>query len=365
MRVDWLSLHDFRSYHQLDWAPDPGVNVLLGRNGAGKTNLLEAVGYLATLRSFRATADADLINDEADSAVVRAGIKSEERDRLIEIELRRTGPRRAQVDKTALRRNADLLGVIRVISFLPDDLDLIKRGPGARRDLLDDVAVQLWPAARVDHTELERALRQRNAFLKTGSRDESTLAVWDARLSQAAGKVMARRTAVMSAMAPVLVETYQAVAGSSTQVGITYRPSWAAELPPTLSAAGYGDLISASLEKARRADYERRMSTVGTHRDEPGFVIAGQDARSHGSQGEARTMALAIKLAAHRVVAEMVGDLPVLLLDDVFSELDPVRAAALARSLPRGAQTLITSARPEDVPVGGVSWTVEDGVRPR
>ena len=150
MRVDWLSLLDFRSYSALEWNPDPGVNLLIGANGAGKTNVLESIAYLATLKSFRAAPEAALISDEADAAVVRAGITSEQRDRLIEIEIPRQGTRRTQVDKTKLRRTSDLLGVIRVIAFLPEDLDLVKRGPAYRRDLLDDIAVQLWPAAHLD-----------------------------------------------------------------------------------------------------------------------------------------------------------------------------------------------------------------------
>ncbi len=173
MRIDWVSLVDFRSYRQLDWRPDPEVNLLTGPNGAGKTNLLESVAYLASLKSFRSAPDQALIADDADSAVIRVGLGGEERERLIEIEIPRTGQRRTQVDKTKLRRTADLLGVIRVVAFLPEDLDLVKRGPAYRRDLLDDIAVQLWPAAHLDQTEYERALRQRNAFLRQGYHDEA------------------------------------------------------------------------------------------------------------------------------------------------------------------------------------------------
>ncbi len=146
MRVDWLSLLAFRSYKSLEWSPEPGVNLLFGPNGAGKTNALEAIGYLGSLKSFRSTPDSAVIADGAESAVIRAGLTSEDRNRLVEIELPRQGSRRTQVDKTRLKRAADLLGVVRVVAFLPDDLDLIKRGPSYRRDLLDAIAVQLWPA---------------------------------------------------------------------------------------------------------------------------------------------------------------------------------------------------------------------------
>lgn len=360
MRVDWVSLADFRSYPSLEWAPDADVNLLVGPNGAGKTNLLESIAYLATLKSFRSAPDSALIADEADSAVLRSGLVGEGRDRLIEIEIPRQGSRRTQVDKTRLRRTSDLLGVLRVIAFLPEDLDLIKRGPAQRRDLLDDIAVQLWPAAHLDQAEFERALRQRNAFLKQSQSDEATLAVWDSRMSQAGGRVLARRSRVVETLTPMLSQAYAEVANETVGATFTYTPSWSGELDRS-SAAEFAARLAESLEQSRRIDYERRMTTVGPHRDEPGFSIDGHDARVHGSQGEQRTMALAVKLAAHRAVATSVGDSPVLLLDDVFSELDPDRSEALARALPEATQTMITSARPEDVPISGTVWKVSEG----
>lgn len=360
MRVDWVSLIDFRSYPKLEWHPDPGVNLLIGPNGAGKTNLLESVAYLASLKSFRSVPDKAVIADGEDNAVVRAGLVGPERERLIEIEIPRQGSRRTQVDKSRLRRTADLLGVLRVIAFLPDDLDLIKRGPAHRRELLDDIGVQLWPAAHLDQSEYERALRQRNAFLKQGHQDEATLAVWDSRLAQAGGRVLARRARVVETLADMLHEAYADIARTDTGATFTYAPSWSGELDQA-SAAEFGTRLAGSLEQSRRIDYERRMTTVGPHRDEPGFSIDGHDTRVHGSQGEQRTMALAVKLAAHRAVASAVGESPVLLLDDVFSELDPDRADALASALPASTQTIITSARPEDVPISGTVWKVLEG----
>ena len=360
MRVGWLSLLDYRSYPGLEWEPDPGVNLLVGSNGAGKTNLLEAVSYLSTLKSFRGAPDGDLVAEGADAAILRAGILTTERDRTIEMEVPRSGSRRVQVDKTRLARTTDLLGVIRVVSFLPEDLDLVKRGPGERRDLLDDLAVQLWPASYLDQREYERALRQRNAFLRSGQTDDVTLGVWDSRLSQAGGKVLARRARALDLLVPMLTESYLAIARSG-EAGMTYRPSWGEGQFETLSAGEYAAILGDSLERVRRSDYERRVTTVGPHRDEPGFSLDGADARTRASQGEQRTIALAVKLAAHRAVAEIIDEMPVLLLDDVFSELDPTRAAELARSLPDETQTLITSARPEDVPVRGRSWIVGAG----
>jgi len=361
MRVDWLSLIGFRSYANLEWRPDPGVNVLTGPNGAGKTNVLEAIAYLSALRSFRSVPETALIGDDAEAAVVRSGIAGSERRRLIEIEIRREGRRRVQLDKSALRRNSDLLGALRVVAFLPDDLDFVKRGAANRRDLLDDVAVQLWPAAHLDQLELERSLRQRNAFLKVGDTDQAVLSVWDSRLSHAAGRVIARRSKVMETLRPRLAESYAEISGDGAVAGFTYTCSWSEGELARASAAEYADAVNEALEACRHRDYERRMTTVGPHRDEPGFVIDGRDARAYGSQGEQRTMALAVKLSAHRATTAAVGEPPVLLLDDVFSELDPARSAALAKALPSGAQTLITSARPEDVPVAGRPWTAAPG----
>lgn len=362
MRIDWLALGDYRSYPKLDWKPEAGVNILVGPNGAGKTNLLEAISYMATLRSFRKAPDTALISDEADSAIIRSGVSSGDRDRLIEIEIPRQGVRRTQVDKQRLRRTSDMLGVLRVVAFLPEDLDLIKRGPAYRRDLLDEVAVQLWPAAYVDQADFDRSLRQRNAFLKSGQRDHASLDVWDARLAQAGGKVALRRSRVVEGMIPLLAAAYREISSSEAAVDIRYAATWPVDRFIGGSAPAFTESMMGSLKESRHSDFERRVTTVGPHRDEPVLILDDHDSRVHGSQGEQRTLALAIKLAAHRLIAEATGAPPVLLLDDVFSELDPERSAALAGALPDDTQTLVTSARPDEVPVGGVVWAVNGGL---
>jgi DNA replication and repair protein RecF len=362
MRVDWLSLTSFRSYDSLEWRPDPGVNLLVGPNGAGKTNVLEAIAYLASLRSLRGTPDRSLIKDGATSAILRAGVSGEGRERLLEIELPAKGSRRTQVDKGRLRRTSDLLGVVRVVAFLPEDLDLIKRGPVYRRDLLDSIAVQLWPAAYLDQSEFDRALRQRNAFLKTGERDEATLSVWDSRLAQSGGRVISRRARVLESVGPYLNQAYREISQQDHGVDIEYVTSWGTGEIHQKTAADLSSEMTPAFEAARRADFERKVTTIGPHRDEPMFRIDEVEARTHGSQGEQRTIALAVKIAAHRAIADVVDAAPVLLLDDVFSELDPERSAALAKSLPSDTQTLITSARPEDVPIRGSMWRVDEGV---
>ncbi len=362
MRVDWLSLNHFRSYSELNWRPDPRVNILVGPNGAGKTNLLESVAYLAKLRSFRRAPDSALVADAGQSAVIRAGLSSEERERLIEIEIPRTGGRRTQVDKQRLRRTTDLLGVLRVVAFLPEDLDLIKRGPALRRDLLDEIAVQLWPVAYQEQAEFDRALRQRNAFLKSGHRDDVTLDVWDARVAQTGSKVALRRSRLIEGVSPLLASAYREISGSETVASVDYLGSWPAE--PFIGGSGpaFTETMIQSLGEARARDYERRVTTVGPHRDDPVLLLDGHDSRVHGSQGEQRTMALAIKIASHRLIAEATDSPPILLLDDVFSELDPQRSQALAAALPGDTQTIVTSARPDELPVGGVVWRVDGGL---
>jgi DNA replication and repair protein RecF len=361
LQIDWLALTHFRSYDALEWSPAPGVNLLVGPNGSGKTNLLEAIAYLAGLRSFRGVPDSTLVADGEETSVIRSGVSSEDRQRLIEIEISTGRPRRAQVDKNTLRRSSDLLGVLRMVAFLPDDLDLVKRGPAQRRDLLDQIAVQLWPSAHLDQTEFERAVRQRNAFLKAGERDHVTLGVWDSRLSQTGGRVLVRRARVIERIGPFLETAYREISGEHEEVSVGYRPSWGGVLTADLSVAEYSELLAEALVLARVGDYQRRMTTVGPHRDDPVLSIDARDSRAYASQGEQRSLALAIKLAAHRAIAEAVGEPPVLLLDDVFSELDPDRAAALTKALPAGAQTMITSARPDEVPVPGEVWHVAEG----
>lgn len=361
MYLDWITLNRFRSYGELEWRPDPGVNLLVGRNGAGKTNVLEAVAYLPQLRSFRNAPDAALVGFDADRAVIRAEtIGRDDRRSLIEIELGAGRSRRTQVNRQRLARTADLMGHVRAVTFLPEDLDIVKRGPAGRRDLLDDVAVALAPSAALDQSEFDRSLRQRNAFLRQGDHDLTTLSVWDERLSLAAGKVMARRARAASSIQPHLRAAYRNISGSDVTVEWHYESDWGGSLDPAVAAAVFTSAYLETLDRRRRADRERRVTTTGPHRDDPVLRLDGHDLRYHGSQGEQRTAALALRLAGHSVVRQEVDVTPILILDDVFSELDDDRSEALASALPDG-QTLISTADRSDVPLDGVLWQVDDG----
>ena len=361
MEFSWLELRNFRSYFELRVEPDPGVNVFVGPNAAGKTNLLEAAAYLTSLRSFRRVPDEALIHDDADAAIVRGEVSHLDSSSLIEAELPRTGRRRIRVNGQRPARSTDLLGHVRGVVFLPDDLDIVKRGPAYRRDFLDAVSVQLWPGAYLDQQEYERALRQRNTLLRQAGKevDEPTLAVWDQRLSEAAGKLMVRRQGAADALRERIADTYDRLTEAVTVVEMRYTSKWGGSLeagsPDETTAA-----LAAALKDSRRADTERRVTTMGPHRDEPWFTVGGRDARTRASQGEQRTLALSLRLASHDAVSEAIGEAPLLLLDDVFSELDMARANALAEMLP-AAQTFITTARQEEVPVHGRTFHVRPG----
>lgn len=335
MRITRLFLQDFRSYESLELPLEVGLTAIVGSNGIGKTNLLEALGLLATLKSFRGAPTESLIRRGADSAVVRAEGIRDDRDVLIELELgrRRT---RAQVNRQRLQRSRDLLGALRITVFAPDDLALIKEGPSVRRGYLDDVLVALDPKADAALRELEKILKQRNALLRQshGRLDEAglmTLDVWDTKLAATGTEVTNRREALVAQLLPLVEESYAILAGAPVPLGANYIRSWET---PTLDSA---------LQHERQIDIRRGVTSVGPHRDELLLTLDGLASRTEASQGEQRTLALALRLAGHLLVTDVLGEPPLLLLDDVLSELDPSRSAALLENLPPG-QTVITSA---------------------
>ncbi len=344
MHLEHLWLTDFRNYAGAELHPAPdGLTVVVGANGQGKTNLLEAVGYLATLRSFRGAPGEALVRVGRAQAVVRAQVGRSGREVLIEAELHPSGRDRVQVNSQPLRRTRDLLGAFQVTVFAPDDLSVVKGGPDGRRSYLDDLLVALHPRHDATRGEVERVLRQRNALLRSaaaqGGRPPAdvlvTLDVWDAKLSAAGESLVAARAGLTVALAPVTADSYRGLAAASgrqsgLEVALAYRRSWEGPL-------------AAALVAARPHDLRRGVTTVGPHRDELELTVGGLPARTHASQGEQRTLALALRLAGHHVVTGRLDTPPVLLLDDVFSELDADRAEALLSRLPPG-QALLTTA---------------------
>jgi DNA replication and repair protein RecF len=347
--VERLELVDFRNYADASFRLTGGTTVVVGDNGQGKTNLAEALAYLATLGSFRGAPPDALVRVGSQAAIVRAELLDEDgRTSLIECELVPAGRNRVQVNRQPLTRSRDLLGVVRVTVFSPDDLTLVKGGPGDRRRFMDDTLVAL--AVKYDslRLELDRIVRQRNMLLRQsgGHLDESaavTLDVWDAKLAEVGDRFGHARHTLVERLRPMVAEAYGQLAGRPTAIGVEYDPSWRA-----------GGLASA-LGRARDADVKRGVSTVGPHRDELMLTIGAMSARTHASQGEQRTLALSLRLAAHRLVADRTGSTPVLVLDDVLSELDAGRATALLGHLPPGQVVITTAAavppaaRPERV----------------
>ena len=345
MIVSRLELTDFRNYASATFDLTDGVTAVLGQNGQGKTNLAEALAWLATLSSFRGAPSDALVRVGSNEAIVRATIRHDDgRDSLVEAELVTTGRNRVQVNRQKLQRVRDLLGTLRVTVFSPDDLVVVKGGPGERRRFLDDTLVALatkYDALRLD---IDRVLKQRNTLLKqaqkAGHRDpdslpgeiSTTLAVWDERFADLADRFGHARATLVARLRPFVEEAYEELAGEPTATELGYEPTWR-------SAEG----LRAALLACRGDDLRRGVSTVGPHRDELELSIAGLPARTHASQGEQRTLALSLRLAAHRLVAERTGSAPVLVLDDVLSELDEARSTALLGGLPPG-QVVITSA---------------------
>jgi DNA replication and repair protein RecF len=336
--VERLELVDFRNYTEASFDLEQGVTAVLGRNGQGKTNFAEALAYLATLSSFRGAPPEAMIRVACDTAVIRATVRDDERTVLIEAELSRVGRNRVQVNRQRLARGRDLLGVVRVSVFAPDDLVIVKGAPSERRRFLDDTLVALATTYDAARLELDRVVRQRNVLLKqaAGRLTEelaSTLDVWDARMAAVGDQFGHARATLVARCQPMVIEAYADLAGATPALALEYEPDW--------RRIG----LTAALAAAREQDVRRGVSTVGPHRDDVAIVLAGMPARTHASQGEQRTLALALRLAAHRLVAERTGSTPVLVLDDVLSELDPERATALLANLPNG-QVVITSASP-------------------
>jgi DNA replication and repair protein RecF len=331
-----LWLHDFRNYESAELALPPGLTVIRGSNGEGKTNLLEAIGYLCSLDSFRGAPTEALVREGAAQAVVRGEGERQGRQLLVEAEIAPRG--RVTVNKQRLRRSSDLLDALRAGVFAPDDLELVKSGPSARRRYLDDTLVALSPKHDLLRRDLDRILRQRTALLRQSSGRltagiAATLDVWDAKLAATGTALADARASLVTKLEPALAKAYADVAPEGGLIGAAYDAPWRAQG------------LTAALAASRTEELRRGVCLVGPHRDDLTLRINAMPARTHASQGEQRSMALALRLAAHRLVAEALDDVPILLLDDVFSELDPGRTEALLHHLPPG-QAVLTTAGP-------------------
>ena len=358
--VEQISISDFRNYVSAEIEPAPrGITLFQGDNGSGKTNLLEAIAYLALLKSFRGAPAASMVRNGAQQAVLRAKAEREGRSLLIETELNLTGRDKVRLNRQPVRRNDELFGAVLVTIFSPDDIEMVKGGPQSRRQYLDDLLGALQPKHNAACSELERILKQRNALLRSaggalrGSM-ASTLDIWDEKLASVGEAIAGAREALIGTLEKATGEAYMQLSrqqkrDSEHAVGLAYERSWRGSLRSALS-------------EARAEDVRRGVTSVGPQRDELYMSIRGLAARTQASQGEQRSLALSLRLAGHALVSDRQGSSPVLLLDDVFSELDPDRSAALASCLPDG-QVLLTTAGPVPAGLPVVHWAqVRDGV---
>lgn len=337
MRLRRLWLTDFRSYSSLDLELGDGLTCIIGENGIGKTNVLEAMAYAVRLQSFRGADAATMIRHGATTAIVRAEAASKGRELLVEAELRRVGRGRVQVNRQRLSRAADLAAAARVSVFAPDDLATIKGSPSLRRDFLDDAVVALWPRQDETRRQLAQILRQRNALLRSkGGRldDEGAmmLDVWDERLAATGEALGAARSSLITEARAFVDQAYRELSGRDDQVALEYAPAW------------FEEGLAAALATSRDQDLRRGATLVGPHRDDLSIMLNGLPSRSHASQGEQRTLALSLRLGVHLLLTDRHGESPLLLLDDVFSELDQYRTAALFEALPPGQALLTTAA---------------------
>jgi DNA replication and repair protein RecF len=365
VRVTHLSLRDFRSYTEVELPLDAGVTALIGPNGQGKTNLVEAVGYLSTLGSHRVAQDAPLVRLGAERAVVRGQVVRDDRSLLLEVEITPGKANRARVNRSPVPRAREMLGILRSVLFAPEDLALVKGDPAERRRFLDDLLVLRTPRYAGVRADYDRVLKQRNALLRSGagarrSRDQSvdlrTLEVWDSHLSSAGAELLAGRIDLVEGLRPLVDKAYQAVAESSFAsagpAAIDYRSSLGEDVPLVADR----DMLSAAMlnqiSEVRKAELERGITLVGPHRDELVLKLGPLPAKGYASHGESWSFALALKLAAYDLLrAETdAGGEPVLVLDDVFAELDGHRRERLATLVAGAEQVLVTAAVPEDVP---------------
>ncbi|MCG5463571.1 DNA replication/repair protein RecF [Micromonospora sp. MED01] len=371
MYVHRLELVDFRSYERVAVDLQPGANVLIGANGVGKTNLVEALGYVATLDSHRVATDAPLVRMGATSAVIRCAVVHDGRELLVELEIVPGKANRARLGRSPTRRARDVLGALRLVLFAPEDLELVRGDPSERRRYLDDLLVNRQPRFAGVRADYERVVKQRNALLRTaylarktgGSRggDLGTLAVWDTHLAQHGAELLAGRLELVAALTPHVAKAYDAVAAGRGAASITYRPS--IELvEPTTDRAALAEALTAALAASRSAEIERGTTLVGPHRDELALSLGPLPAKGYASHGESWSFALALRLAGYDLLRAD-GIEPVLVLDDVFAELDTGRRERLAELVGGASQLLVTCAVDDDVPAAlrGTRYQVGEG----
>lgn len=387
MYLEKLSLTDFRSYAQVDLSLEPGVTVLVGSNGIGKTNLMEAIGYLATLNSHRVSTDAPLLRFGAERAMIRAKLVRGEQSTVLELEINAGRANRGRINRSNPVRARDLLGICQTVLFAPEDLALVKGDPSSRRRFLDELLVSLMPRHAATRSDYDRVLKQRNALLKSAragkfsTGHEATLDVWDQHMARAGAELLHARLELVDRLQPHLKNAYAQLTDGSKEASAVYRStlqdsldddgatsgpadSRPADGTAADEAAPADDLRLLSVEQltdryiqafaaARRKELERGISLVGPHRDELELVLGSAPAKGYASHGETWSMCLSLRLASYYVMlddARTGGSPPILILDDVFAELDVQRRRKLAAIVSGAEQVLVTAAVEDDIP---------------
>ena len=382
MYLEHLSLTDFRSYAQVDLALEPGVTVLVGYNGIGKTNLMEAIGYLATLSSHRVSSDAPLLRFGTDRALVRARLVRGDQTTILELEINAGRANRGRINRSNPVRARDLLGICQTVLFAPEDLALVKGDPANRRRFLDELLASLIPHHAATRSDYDRVLKQRNALLKSArsgkftSGHEATLDVWDQHMARAGAELLHARLELVERLRPHLARAYAELTDASKPADATYRSTLQNQMdddgaplagsPRGVAgdAVGTEDLRRLSVEQlteryvlafaeSRKKELERGISLVGPHRDELELVLGQAPAKGYASHGETWSMCLSLRLASYYVMlddARTGGSAPILILDDVFAELDVQRRRKLAAIVSGAEQVLVTAAVDADIP---------------
>jgi DNA replication and repair protein RecF len=376
--VRHLQVSDFRSWEYADLAFEPGVSVLVGQNGQGKTNLVEALGYVATLGSHRVATDAPLVRHGSPRAVVRTAVVNEGRELLVELEITPGRANRARINRGPVPRPRDVLGILRTVLFAPEDLALVRGDPGERRRFLDEMLTSRAPRYAGVRSDYERVLKQRGALLKSAgaarragrSADISTLDVWDGHLAKHGAELLAARLDLLADISPHVATAYAEVAPESRPARMTYRSSVGDSMPEGFGVPGgpradrevLEDALLAELHRVRPQEIERGVCLVGPHRDDVDLALGELPAKGYASHGESWSFALALRLGGYELLRTD-GAEPVLLLDDVFAELDRRRRQQLAKVASSAEQVLITAAVAEDVPeeLAGARFEVHDG----
>jgi len=376
VHVRHLGLVDFRSYESVDVDFGPGVTTLLGANGQGKTNIVEAIGYAAVLKSHRVATDAPLVRRGASRAVIRVAVQREGREVLLELEVNPGRSNRARVNRSPVPRAREVLGQLTRVLFCPEDLALVKGDPGERRTYLDELLVALAPRFDGVLSDLDRVLRQRNSLLKSASAlrvggarartaAEQTIAVWDEQFAALSADLVVARASLVARLADPLARTYRAVAPGSGDPAAT--ATYVSGVPQSggLSRAEIASRVLEELAARRDEEFARGVTLVGPHRDEVALGLNGMPVRGYASHGESWSMALALRLASYDILrAEAAaGGEPVLILDDVFAELDAGRRDRLAQAVVDVEQVIVTAAVAQDVPalLAGRVLRVADG----